>query len=307
MGNENVIKTCSCIGYGAVGRPFLHGLRQTGVMVKGVALRNKSPHREIALADAIPVFPLHALPLAVDLLILAVPDDQIEKIATILAHRANNHHPAPQIGLNSMNPRVAMHFSGRFGIVPLTPLTEKGWLRLAWHPIQTFPKDVDSRRFQGIVVGVTADEDAQPMASELAQRLGTTTWQVREKDRAHYHLAAVLASNFLPVLCSLAASRLASVVKESGEAIRGLLPLVEGMIENLKLLTPAEAMTGPVVRNDLEAVRQHLQGWENIQDRVLYLKLLEAAVDLAQQGGRLQAEQAASWKRFLQLYLDDIK
>ncbi len=69
---------------------------------------------------------------------------------------------------------------------------------------------------------------------------------VAEADRAAYHAAASMASNFLVTL-EAAAERLA----ETAGVDRALLvPLVRATVENWGALGPEGALTGPVARGD---------------------------------------------------------
>jgi len=43
------------------------------------------------------------------------------------------------------------------------------------------------------------------------------------------------------------------------EVRRGILGLVRGTLQNLEKMTPAEALTGPIARGDLETIDRHRQ------------------------------------------------
>ena len=69
---------------------------------------------------------------------------------------------------------------------------------------------------------------------------------VAEADRAAYHAAASIASNFLITLEG-SAERMA---RTAGVERELLLPLVRATVENWAALGPERAMTGPVARRD---------------------------------------------------------
>ena len=58
------------------------------------------------------------------------------------------------------------------------------------------------------------------------------------------------------------------------------VPLVEGTLENLRLLPPRHAMTGATRRGDLATIKAPLAALSKA-DRALYLLLGRRAVDLA--------------------------
>jgi predicted short-subunit dehydrogenase-like oxidoreductase (DUF2520 family) len=70
--------------------------------------------------------------------------------------------------------------------------------------------------------------------------------RIADRDRATYHAAASIASNFLIALEAAAETLAASV----GVERRLLVPLVRATVENWAALGPDQALTGPVVRGD---------------------------------------------------------
>ena len=81
---------------------------------------------------------------------------------------------------------------------------------------------------------------------ELAARLGMRAATIADEDRAAYHAAASIASNFLTTLEG-AAERLAATAGVD----RGLLaPLVRASVEHWVRLGAGPALTGPIARGD---------------------------------------------------------
>jgi predicted short-subunit dehydrogenase-like oxidoreductase (DUF2520 family) len=105
--------------------------------------------------------------------------------------------------------------------------------------------------FAGVGAAVAGSSDrALRFATSLADALGMRPIPVAEEDRAAYHAAASIASNFLVAL-EAAAERLAA----SAGVQRALLaPLVRASLENWIELGPERALTGPVARGDEETV-----------------------------------------------------
>ena len=92
-------------------------------------------------------------------------------------------------------------------------------------------------------------------------------------DRAAYHAAASIASNFLVTL-EAAAERLALT---AGVQRQDLLPLVRATVENWARLGPERALTGPVARGDAVTIARQR---EAVTDRAPdLLPLFDALVD----------------------------
>jgi predicted short-subunit dehydrogenase-like oxidoreductase (DUF2520 family) len=164
-----------------------------------------------------------------DVVLLCVPDAEIAAAAAAVA-------PGPLVG----------HCSGATGLAPLA-----GHEGFALHPLMTVPAGAPASVFAGAgcaVDGATAR--ALAAAEALAERLGMTATRVAGEDRAAYHAAASIASNFLVTL-EAAAERLAAT---AGVERALLVPLVRAAVENWAELGGEAALTGPIARGDEETV-----------------------------------------------------
>jgi predicted short-subunit dehydrogenase-like oxidoreductase (DUF2520 family) len=114
------------------------------------------------------------------------------------------------------------------------------------HPLMTVPES--GAAFAGVPAAVAGHE----VARELAGRLGMIPFSVAEEDRAAYHAAAAMASNFLVILES-AAERVAGTAGIERET---LVPLVRASVENWAAHGRA-ALTGPIARGDTKTLDRH--------------------------------------------------
>jgi len=154
-----------------------------------------------------------------DAILLCVPDAEIPAAAATVSGAA----------------RFVGHTSGA------TPL---GSLDFALHPLQTITgPDTDLKGCGAAIAGATAE--ALAVARCIAERLGMLPFEVRDDQRAAYHAAAAIASNYLVTL-EWAASELA--LRAGVEAPFG--PLVRTTLENVLALGPRSALTGPIARGD---------------------------------------------------------
>jgi predicted short-subunit dehydrogenase-like oxidoreductase (DUF2520 family) len=91
---------------------------------------------------------------------------------------------------------------------------------------------------------------ALELAEQIATGLGMRPFAVEDSQRAAYHAAASIASNFLITL-EAEAEALAAAAGIDGFDARGMLgPLVRTTVENWIALGPERALTGPVARGD---------------------------------------------------------
>ena len=163
-------------------------------------------------------------PRGADAVLLCVPDGEISAAAATVA-------PGVPVG----------HCSGATGLDVLA-----GHEAFAIHPLMTVPV-TGAPAFAGAGAAVAGSTPrALDVARELAARLGMHATLVADEDRAAYHAAASIASNFLVTLEG-AAERLAGT---AGVDRALLAPLARAAVENWARLGAAEALTGPIARGD---------------------------------------------------------
>jgi predicted short-subunit dehydrogenase-like oxidoreductase (DUF2520 family) len=163
-------------------------------------------------------------PVGADAVLLCVPDREIAAAAA------------------AVTPRVPVgHCSGATGLDVLA-----GHEAFGLHPLMTVPHE-GAPPFAGAGAAVAGSTPrALAIAHQLAARLGMRAVAVADEDRAAYHAAASIASNFLVTLEG-AAERLAGTAGVDREL---LAPLVRASVEDWVRLGAERALTGPIARGD---------------------------------------------------------
>ena len=124
------------------------------------------------------------------------------------------------------------------------------------HPLMTVTAQTPASAFAGAGAAVAGSSpQMRDLARALAALLGMRPIEIAPEDRAAYHAAASIASNFLVTLEG-AAERLAAAV---GMEREDLLPLVRATVENWSRLGAEAALTGPVARGDERTVAAQRQ------------------------------------------------
>jgi predicted short-subunit dehydrogenase-like oxidoreductase (DUF2520 family) len=184
--------------------------------------------------------------------LLCVPDGEIAAAAHTVA-------PGPLVG----------HCSGATGLDVLAPHEA-----FSLHPLMTVPAGAPPTIFAGAGCAIDCSTPRALAAAEaLAAALAMRTTRVADEDRAAYHAAASIASNFLVTLEG-AAERLAATAGVDREL---LAPLVRAAVENWAAGGAERALTGPIARGDEETVaRQRAAVEERTPD---LLPLFDALVD----------------------------
>lgn len=205
---------------------------------------------------------------------LTVPDDVLPEMAHALAGQG----PAPE-GC------VAFHCSGVLPGDVLAPLHVGGYSVGSLHPLQALAHPITgAARLPGSWFAVSGEPEAVAVARRLVAELDGTSLRIPVARRPLYHAAAVVASNYLPVLLALAARLLVHAGVPEEDAVPALIPLMRGTVENIDEMGLAPALTGPISRGDVETVRLHLRRLPEREAR-LYRELGREAVELAEARG----------------------
>jgi predicted short-subunit dehydrogenase-like oxidoreductase (DUF2520 family) len=272
------------VGAGRVGAVLSAGLRAAGHEVAAAAGESDGSRTRIAtLLPGVPVDKPTAVSRSCDVLLLTVPDDMLDNVVSMLAAS----------GAIRRGQYVA-HTSGRHGLSVLKPAADLGAHVLALHPAMTFTGTaLDLPRLAGCSFGVTADEPATvSLAETIVADLGGRLVWVPEDKRTLYHAGLAHGANHLVTLVNQAMG----LLRESGatDPAATLRPLLTAALDNALTMGDA-ALTGPIVRGDVETVRAHLDAIVRTQPGTLpsYVAVARATANTAVMDGRLLPIRAA--------------
>src|SRR3954453_2272695 len=172
--------------------------------------------------------------------VLCVPDGGNEQAAELAAG-----HTPPL--------RFVGHVSGAMGLGALNAALQRGAKTFGLHPLQTLPDGESEIRGAACAVA-GSDQEALDLAFRLARALGMDPFAISDEQRAPYHAAAAMASNFLVALEESASSLLQAAGVDSAREL--LAPLVLRSAANWSERGRA-ALTGPIARGDEETVERH--------------------------------------------------
>ncbi len=240
----------SIIGYGRLGKLFHKSLEKEGY--DNISILRKED--EILLLN--------------DLILITVPDGNIADVI----NEINSS------GLKLKGKTIA-HCSGVRGLGVFNGLKAKKLKVGCIHPLMAITESANS--FQGITFDVCGDEKFTDQISSLIQDLGAEMLIVEEDQKAKLHVAAVLTSNYLITLSAMAQDVFKDDNLDSNELKKALIPLLQSAINNLDSQTPQEALTGPIIRSDVDTIKKHLEILEsNLELKSAYNSLGKETVRL---------------------------
>lgn len=283
-------KNIAIVGMGRAGSALAHLLQGLEFRVVAVPHRYTSPTITVE-GRSFPARPLHQAVREVEVVIIATPDQAIARVAEELA------------GLELGSLQGVLHVSGSLSSRALDPLRCKGIGLGVLHPLQSLA-DVRAalQNLPGSYFTYEGDAVLEEWAARLVELAGGK-FQVIPSPEAKviYHAGACLVSNYLVVLCQLGIDCLQEAGFREAEARQALLPLMQGTLNNLAVLEPPSALTGPIARGDTGTVAAHLQALTRNLPHLLplYTLLGREAARLARAAGRLSQ---AQWEEFQQIF-----
>lgn len=266
------------VGAGRVGAVLAAALRAAGHDVVSVAGESTASRNRIeALLPGVAVCKPTEVARGCELLLLTVPDDMLGNVVSTLAGAGALH-----------DGQYVVHTSGRHGLDVLGPAAAVAGVHpIAMHPAMTFTGTaLDLERLSGCAFGVTVLDEDRPYAESLVADFGATPIWVPESRRTLYHAGLAHGANHLVTLVAQAMDLLAASGADDPAAT--LRPLLTAALDNA--LTHGDAaLTGPIVRGDVNTVRAHLVDIAAASPDTLtsYLAMARATADRAVVDGRL--------------------
>ena len=277
------------VGAGRVGAVLAAALRAAGHEIVAAAGESDASRARIDdLLPGVPTLKPTAVSRACDLLLLTVPDDMLGNVVTTLSD-AGAIRPGQYV----------VHTSGRHGLEVLRPAADLGARVVAMHPAMTFSGTaIDLDRLSGCVFGLTAGATERPIAESLVADLGGTPMWVPEEMRTLYHAGLAHGANHLVTLVTQAMEMLAAAGADDPAGT--LRPLLTAALDNA-LEHGDAALTGPIVRGDVNTVRAHLADIRANAPQTLtsYVVLARNTLDRAVTDGRVLPIRAAAILRVL--------
>ena len=208
------------VGRGKVGNGLTSWLEKGGVRVQQIAGRK-------------------GLPREADVAILAVPDDSIASVAARIGPLCPG--------------AVLLHCAGRLDSAAFELPGRKGLGTL--HPLVSFASPRHAPSGEGYCFAIGGDPKAKRAARTLVRAMGGRP--LPEVQGPAYHAAAALVANGSAALALVGADILVRLGVTPARSHQAMGTLLRSVAENVERIGMPDALTGPVARGDVEAVRRH--------------------------------------------------
>lgn len=241
--------TIAIIGMGRLGTALFRRLTEAGYSVKGLSRK-----RGVA-----PV-------LSADVFWFCVPDG-----ATAGA--------ADSFSQFQWRGKFAFHSSGVLSSDALKSLRNAGARVASVHPLMSFVKG-SVPELSGVTFAVEGDASAVRVARKIIRDLGGRAVAIKKQDKVAYHAFATMICPLLVSLLAASEKAAALAGMSAAESRRRMLPIIQQTIRNYEKFGPAAAFSGPIVRGDVQTIREHLNALSKVPAaKSAYAALVRAALD----------------------------
>ena len=237
------------IGTGRFAHSFAYSLIKNGFNISGVYSRTSSAAQEFSTKFKIKDHGIFdgKIPEYSDVIFLMVSDHSIEPLARLIESKNKN-----------LKGRIFIHFSGALSSTVLHSLEKKKALTGSFHIMQTFPslKKVDiSNCYAAIESG---NESLLFSLFNFARRLKLKPFRISQEHKTLYHLTGVLSANFLLSHFYNALKLYGQINIEAVSFFDLFGNITDKTISNIKLAGLKNSVSGPVIRGDLNIIKDHV-------------------------------------------------
>jgi len=278
------------IGLGKVGTSIASLLRKAGYTIAAVVdPSDDALNGNIAYTGGKPFHLPAEIDVEADCFLITTTDDQIKAACAALAGRIK---PGA----------IVMHMSGAGSLDLLESAKDAGAKTGSIHPLQTF-SDVKSAidSLPGTVYGITVDPDLRDWSEKLVRAIGGIPFFIDDRNRALYHAAACVVSNYFVTLMYMAEEIYCLLGLNDHEARHAYWPLLRGTLQNIEKKGSVPSLTGPIARGDLGTLEKHLQAIaENIPDLLpAYRELGKITAEVALKKNSISSQESLNIKLLL--------
>ena len=288
--------TLGFIGAGRVGTGLASGFARAGVNVVAIASRKMASAQRLAkrVRGERACAPQEVADRA-DMVLLTVPDDAIEAVASSVRWRAGS---------------ACVHCSGAADLDVLQKAVADGALAGGFHPLHMFGEAGEPPgALAGCAIALAGPDELVQRLARLVRALDAKPLRLPEGGRALYHAAANFSGAFVIALMQETLALWGKLGVAEGAALAALLPLLRGTADNVEKLGAAGGLGSAVARGDVGTIRRHLDvlAKEAPDSLELYRILSLRTIPLALAKGTLKPETAKEIMALLNFKKSDRK
>jgi len=187
---------------------------------------------------------------SMDVLSLCVQDEYLPEIVDELC----------QIRLRE---KLVVFHSGPIPLTVLDLLVDRGACVGKLHPLMAFSRKCRETIPKGTHFALSGSDPILKVLRRWVESWSGISHCLSAEQWLPYHLAAVLAANFLPLMIRSGVAHLAPMTQNSKEALDWLKPLINSAVFHALDAKNPKPYSGPAVRGDWAVIEDHLKFLES--------------------------------------------
>lgn len=204
-----------------------------------------------------------------DVLVLTVPDSMIKKVWE-------------ELHILDIKDMLICHCSGAMTSNIFSGVSEAGAFGYSIHPMYAISSKTESYKEMGqALFSVEGDDRYLTQIRDFITSMGNECVILSGCDKVKYHGAAVMASNLVTGLYSMAGKLLMECGFTAEQTEKALEPLFLGNAKAVSERGAVESLTGPIERNDIDTVVKHMNALSGNEKRA-YIALSKGTLEVAE-------------------------
>lgn len=249
---NNSVKRIAFAGSGNVACHLAKGLFLQGYQISGIWSREQVHAKELAKScDSVSCNEISGLGEGADMIIIAVPDNAIEKVAR---------------GIGKFD-GIVVHTAGS---VPMEVFIDNFNQFGVFYPLQTFSKKIPLELKDVPFFLESSSIEVMRSIQQVAEKLSSNVFEISSKQRLLLHVAAVFAGNYSNLMYVIGNELLENSNLPSGV----LHPLIMETARKATTGNPLKTQTGPARRNDESTMEKHTDALASLPEYAELYKLL---------------------------------
>ncbi|MGL5635074.1 MAG: Rossmann-like and DUF2520 domain-containing protein [Sarcina sp.] len=180
--------------------------------------------------------------------------------------------------------KIICHGSGSLSSEIFSNINKFGAYGYSIHPMLAISSKYNSYTLlKNAFITIEGDKKYKYSLYNLFKDLGNEVAFISSRDKAKYHLSAVMASNLVIAQVNKSVQLLSECGFNKEQALKALMPLIENNIKNIFEKGIKQSLTGPIERGDLSTIQRHIDCLDNENDLELYRLLSLNALEIAQE------------------------
>ncbi|MFC2947761.1 Rossmann-like and DUF2520 domain-containing protein [Virgibacillus sediminis] len=205
-----------------------------------------------------------------DAIFLTVPDGMIEKVWG-------------QLKMLPIENKIISHFSGSLSSTVFSDISRSHAFGYSIHPLFAINDKYHSyKELSKSFFTIEGHEKYLNHLSRLFESFGNQVAVIQAEDKIRYHASAAMVSNLYVGLVSLGEKMLIDCGFTPDNAHQALIPLIQENTNNILSYGPRDALTGPIERNDLFTILNHLRVLDP-QEKEVYKALSRQVLNIAKE------------------------